>query len=97
VEQALQPLLANAVRHARVVVTVQLERDDGHVLVHVLDDGEGIDPDEVEHVFAPGNSASGGAGLGLPLARRLARAAGGDVVAMAGNGGHLVLRLPAAG
>ena len=101
VEQALQPLLANAIRHARAVVTVQLERDDGHVLVHVLDDGEGIEPGELEEVFVPGNSRSGGAGLGLPLARRLARAAGGDVLAVApgpnGHGGHLVLRLPAAG
>ena len=100
VEQALQPLLSNAIRHSRASVTVKLERSDGHVLVHVLDDGDGIDPDALEAVFAPGTSRSGGAGLGLPLARRLARAAGGDVVAVAGgatgSGGHLVLRLPAA-
>ena len=100
VEQALQPLLANAIRHARTRVAVRVERSDGQVLVHVVDDGAGIEPDELDRVFTPGASQSGGAGLGLPLARRLARAAGGDVVAEAGGanggGGHLVLRLPAA-
>jgi signal transduction histidine kinase len=79
---------------------VRVERSDGQVLVHVVDDGAGIEPDELDRVFTPGASQSGGAGLGLPLARRLARAAGGDVVAEAGGanggGGHLVLRLPAA-
>jgi signal transduction histidine kinase len=45
-------------------------------------------------VFAPGVSSSGGAGLGLPLARRLARSCGGDVVAAPGDGGTFELRLP---
>ncbi len=39
--------------------------------------------------------APAGAGLGLALARRLARAGGGDVVVAAGEGGHFVARLPA--
>ncbi|HEY4278450.1 MAG TPA: ATP-binding protein [Conexibacter sp.] len=100
VVQALQPLLDNAIRHARSTVTVRLERDGSEALVHVEDDGDGIAFHEAERVFAPGASGSGGAGLGLPLARRLARSCGGDVVAVArdheagGVGGHVVLRLP---
>jgi two-component system OmpR family sensor kinase len=50
--------------------------------------GKPRDADEVA-------GAPAGAGLGLALARRLARAAGGNVVATAGNGGHFVARLPA--
>jgi two-component system OmpR family sensor kinase len=93
VSAALQPLIDNAIRHARTRVTVRVERGDGMVLVHVEDDGAGIG--DLEAIFAPGASDSGGAGLGLPLARRLARSAGGDVTALRADGGHVVLRLPA--
>lgn len=100
VAQALAPLLDNAIRHARGTVAVRIERDGGAVLIHVEDDGPGLSGDELERVFAPGVSSSGGAGLGLPLARRLARSAGGELTAaaaQAGRGGHFVLRLPAVG
>jgi signal transduction histidine kinase len=50
----------------------------------VADDGPGVAVEAREQVFEPGVRAAGlnghrGAGLGLPLARRLARAAGGDI------------------
>jgi signal transduction histidine kinase len=100
VMQALQPLLENAVRHALSIVSVRVESADGYVLLHVQDDGDGIAAADVDSIFAPGASGSGSAGLGLPLARRLARSCGGDVTVEArGNGGHagghVVLRLPA--
>jgi signal transduction histidine kinase len=100
VARALQPILENAIRHARSSVAVRFERSDGDVLLHVEDDGDGIDGADTEAIFTPGASASGGAGLGLPLARRLARSAGGDVGVRerdngAPVGAHLVLRLPA--
>ena len=61
------------------------------------DDGPGVDPDLGDRVFDPGvgGGGRGGAGLGLPLARRLARSCGGDVVAGDGPGGCFVLELPA--
>jgi signal transduction histidine kinase len=57
--------------------------------------------DEREAIFEPGRRGSGagreGAGLGLALARRLARAVGGDVVAeAAARGACFTARLPAA-
>jgi two-component system, OmpR family, sensor kinase len=54
----------------------------------VTDDGDGV-PEEVGDVFEPGvrDARSEGAGLGLALARRLARSVGGDAV--------LVSRAPA--
>jgi signal transduction histidine kinase len=95
VAQALQPLLDNAVRHARAAVTVTVERDDGQVVFRVADDGPGVGPDTAAP-FEPGRSTAGGAGLGLPLARRLARACGGDVEAVPDDGGgRFELRLPA--
>src|SRR4051794_33018363 len=83
---ALQPLLENAVRHAAHEVDVRVSRGQGDVVIAVLDDGSGIAPGDAQRIFEPGVSDAGGAGLGLPLARRLARAAGGDVVAIPQQG-----------
>jgi signal transduction histidine kinase len=58
--------------------------------------------EEHEAIFEPavrgsaGRSSISGAGLGLALARRLARAVSGDVEAQPGASGHFVVRLPAA-
>jgi two-component system OmpR family sensor kinase len=92
---ALHPLLENAIRHAAHRVDVSVERANGAVVITVDDDGAGIPAADAERIFEPGVSAAGGAGLGLPLARRLARAAGGDVVAVPRRGGRVELRLPA--
>jgi signal transduction histidine kinase len=95
VAQALQPLLDNAVRHARTRVRVTTEREGGQVVFAVADDGPGLG-DDMNDPFEPGGSTAGGAGLGLPLARRLARSCGGEVSARAdARGGHFELRLPA--
>jgi signal transduction histidine kinase len=91
---ALHPLLENAVRHAAHDVQVSLARENGTVVIAVADDGAGVAADDAERIFEPGVSDAGGAGLGLPLARRLARSAGGDVVAVAQDGGRFELRLP---
>jgi signal transduction histidine kinase len=92
---ALHPLLENAVRHAAARVEINVARDNGRVVIAVADDGDGIAAEDAERIFEPGVSDAGGAGLGLPLARRLARAAGGDVVAIPQRGGRVELRLPA--
>jgi signal transduction histidine kinase len=97
----LVPLISNAVRYGRSRVQVTYSRDGESVAFRVSDDGPGLQPDEGESVFEPGVRGSaangtGGAGLGLTLARRLARVAGGDVVAEAApHGGLFVARLPA--
>lgn len=96
VAQAIHPLLDNAVRHAATSVHVRFRTDGGEVVVAVEDDGPGIAARDVERIFQPGATSGAGAGLGLPLARRLARACGGDVrgVPIAGGGGRFELRLP---
>jgi signal transduction histidine kinase len=95
VAQALKPLLDNAIRHARAHVMVTVARSNGNVVFSVADDGAGIDSG-VTDPFEPGASSAGSAGLGLPLARRLARSCGGDVDAVTdAAGGHFELRLPA--
>jgi signal transduction histidine kinase len=98
VAQALHPLLENAVRHARSRVEVGLAERAGEVVFVVRDDGPGVDPAVREHLFEPGTSSGGGAGLGLPLARRLARSCGGEVEEVpAPSGARFELRMPATG
>jgi two-component system heavy metal sensor histidine kinase CusS len=99
-ERLLAPVVTNAVRHARRSVVLTATATDGAVEVVVTDDGPGVPEALAEAVFEPGfrgNGADGhdGAGLGLPLARRLAGAVGGTVVCRSGSGGGVfVIRLP---
>jgi two-component system, OmpR family, sensor kinase len=101
VERVLAPLIENACRHGRSSVSVAVERRNGAVEIIVSDDGPGVAERDRERIFEPGwrggDASSGqGAGLGLSLARRLARAAGGDVVVEAcTRGGVFTARLPA--
>ncbi|MGW7425634.1 sensor histidine kinase [Streptomyces sp. NPDC054813] len=83
-ERIVSPLLANAARYAHSDVTVAARRVPGAVRIDVVDDGPGVPDAFVGDLFQPGRRADhgdghDGAGLGLPLARRLARTIGGDV------------------
>ncbi len=96
VAQALLPLLDNAVRHARENVSLSLSRERGEIRFAVQDDGVGTGEIDANTLFEPGESTVGSAGLGLALARRLARSCGGDVtVDLSASGGRFILRLPA--
>lgn len=99
IRQALAPLIDNALRHAASSVTVELSVRRGRALVQVRDDGPGLDPELGTTIFQPGVRGSrepdSGAGLGLPLAMRLARSCGGELSTGDGPGGCFVLSLPA--
>lgn len=101
VRRALAPLLDNARRHARSRVVLEVSADEHRVRLEVRDDGPGINPVGADRLFEPGvrdpGTGSEGAGLGLPLARRLARSCGGDVTVetVHPGGGRFVLDLPA--
>jgi signal transduction histidine kinase len=100
-ERILHPVVENALRYGRANVQVRVTRDGSSVVFAVDDDGPGVLDDEHETIFEPavrgsaGHSSSSGAGLGLALSRRLARAVSGDVEALPGASGHFVVRLPA--
>ena len=84
-------------------VAVRVRGDAEQVEVVVTDSGPGIPAGEREHIFErfvrlePSRSRdSGGSGLGLPIARSIARAHGGDLTATdARVGARFVARLPA--
>lgn len=97
----LSPVVSNAVAYATSRVEVAVRRRGNDVLIEVLDDGPGVDRTEQHHIFEAGvrgaaARATPGSGLGLALARRLARLAGGEVTVNDAEGGSFEIRLPAA-
>jgi signal transduction histidine kinase len=102
--QIVRPVVENACRFATSRVSLSAERKGKEVRVVVEDDGPGVSEDEKDKIFEPGvrgSAASGkpegsrGAGLGLSLARRLARAASGDVeLERRETGSRFIIRLP---
>lgn len=80
-------LVANAVNYGGSATVRLAMADQRMVRVEIEDDGPGIPLAELDRVFEPfhrgepsRNRETGGVGLGLPIARNIARAHGGDVV-----------------
>ena len=97
--RALGNLIANAVKYGGAA-RVKAFALDGRAVITVEDDGPGLPEDELEAVFEPFHRAersrsreTGGAGLGLTVARQAARAHGGDVTLTNRSEGGLVARL----
>jgi signal transduction histidine kinase len=74
VGQVLDVLLDNALRHGAGTVTVTVRPDDRFATLTVGDEGPGIAADDAERIFQRGATSAGSTGIGLHLARTLARA-----------------------
>jgi signal transduction histidine kinase len=106
-EQALQNLLHNAIRHTAPggIVAIAATMEARTVSIHVKDTGEGIAPEDLPHIwerFYQSESARArsdrGAGLGLSLVKEWIEAMGGTVCAesIVGAGSCFTLCLPQA-
>jgi signal transduction histidine kinase/CheY-like chemotaxis protein len=103
--QVFSNLLNNSARYTAPAGHIRLsaERRDGEVLVSVTDDGLGITPEALPHVFDMFTqvrpSLDGGLGIGLSLARGIVGLHGGQVTAEsdgANRGSRFTVRLPLA-
>ncbi|MFD1612165.1 sensor histidine kinase [Sphingomonas tabacisoli] len=105
VVQILVNLIGNAVRHSPpdAQIWLRAEVEQGRALIVVADQGPGIDGGDHDRVFEkftrldPAGDGTG-SGLGLYIARRLARAMGGEIMldSASGQGARFTLSLPAA-
>jgi two-component system sensor histidine kinase AtoS len=81
-EQLFLNLLLNAAQSLRegAEAGVEFTEEQGRLCVSIWDQGQGIAPDVMDRIFEPFYSTSPeGTGLGLPIARRIARAHGGEL------------------
>lgn len=104
-KRALSNLVINAASHGRRVEISAAHCDQDSIEIAIEDDGPGIDPARYEEAFRPfsrldesRNQNEKGVGLGLAIARDVARNHGGDVrLAPSALGGlKAILRLPSA-
>jgi two-component system sensor histidine kinase BaeS len=98
--QVIDNLIANALVHGGLEVTVRAARRESAIHVVVSDTGPGIAPDQLDSIFDAGvrlDADTSGSGIGLALARAIAQAHGGSLVAQsaAGQGAAFTLALPA--
>lgn len=101
-KRSLANLLENAIRYGDTA-TVHIEESEKSLLIRIVDAGPGIPPEKLEEIFEPfyrlessRNRSSGGVGLGLGIAREIARNNGGDIYLRNCEEGGLeaVLELP---
>jgi len=97
--RALANLISNAVKYGGGA-SVKAFAADGRAVITVSDEGPGLDEGELNAVFEPFHRGersrsreTGGAGLGLTVARQAARAHGGDVTLIRRAEGGLIARL----
>jgi signal transduction histidine kinase len=107
-QQVVACLLTNAIQYSEEgsYIRLRAHRQDGEVLISVRDQGQGIGPELLPHVFdlfKQGDRSlartEGGLGIGLTMVKALAELHGGSVSAASegkGRGSEFVVRLPAA-
>jgi len=104
-EQVLFNLLDNAAKYSPSgsVIQLQAERSGERVELRLLDEGDGIPPDDLEHIFDKfyrvhaGDQRRAGTGLGLAICRGFVEAMGGTVTAANRSdrrGAVFTIRLP---
>jgi signal transduction histidine kinase len=102
-KRALANLVSNAVMYGGSAHVRLIPPIGGLLTILIEDDGPGIKPGDLDRVFEPfqrgetsRNRETGGVGLGLPIARNILRAHGGDITLAnrAGGGARVTVTLP---
>jgi len=86
IEQVLRNLLGNARKYGGDEILVDGQETEGHYVISVTDNGPGVPLEDQERIFdhfeqvtKGDDRTDSGVGLGLPIARQLVRAMGGDL------------------
>lgn len=104
IHRALLNIAGNALdavegrKNPKVTLASRLDPEAGWVRLLVVDNGVGIPPDKLPHIFKPFFSTKGarGTGLGLAVSQKILHEHGGDILVQSqtGAGSKFILRLP---
>ena len=108
IRQVLINLIDNGIKYGRIGgnIRIRLEKEDGAVQITVENQGEGMDKEELSHIFEPFYRADkersremGSSGLGLSISKKIMEEHGGTIQAESEPGGYTIFRVcfPAAG
>jgi len=104
-EQAVVNLLDNAIKYSdeKRHVTIEAKRDEKEILIHVIDNGRGIEQEHLPRIFErfyrvdkARSRRLGGTGLGLAIVKHIIQAHGGhvSVASSPGKGSAFTIHLP---
>jgi signal transduction histidine kinase len=80
--QVMVNILSNANRHTKDgIIDVETEPDGDCIKVTIKDNGSGIAPELLPHIFERGVTGTGSSGLGLEICKRIIESHGGTIVA----------------
>lgn len=103
-EQVLSNLLSNALKHTahggRIEITLEENSFKDYFYLRVLDNGLGIAPSDIEHIFEPfyqGSGVRSGSGIGLAYVKQIIELHHGQITVSSklGHGSIFTLRIPA--
>ena len=93
--RAFSNLIANALRYAKGVITLRCHSLPGQVEVSVLDDGPGIAPDDLPHIFERFYKGPDGKhGIGLSIVKSVVELHGGGIAVDCSEGTRFTILFP---
>lgn len=93
--RAFTNIITNALRYAKEEIQIECKADRGKAVVRIRDDGEGIEPKLLPHIFDRFFSTrKGGAGIGLSLAKEIVSLHKGTISASNDGGAVFEISLP---
>jgi signal transduction histidine kinase len=91
--RAFSNLISNALRYADSIVTLRCGKYNGRVEVSIIDDGAGVSPDDMPHVFERFYKGKGGKhGIGLSIVKSAVELNGGTVTVISDQGACFTIR-----
>lgn len=79
-KRAIGNILSNATRYAKTQIAMELLKEDDLIKISITDDGEGISPEDIEHIFERFYKGKGGKfGIGLSITKHIVEQHGGYI------------------
>lgn len=93
--RAFSNLIANALRYARETITLRCSQMDDQIEISVMDDGPGISPEDLPHIFERFYKGRDGKhGIGLSIVKTVVNLHGGEIQAHCGDGTQFTMTFP---